>query len=109
MICIKDCKELTKLMEHRYEPIIATLLMSVAEYGQMQIINANPGRTCLPVREIILSTIPYNSSQISRMCSTINTYWQYDNLNSKKCIELESDFQGQRIVVRVCNETRRRC
>jgi hypothetical protein len=94
-------------MEHRYHPLLCQVLHAVGSRGPVTLLNANPEKTCRPVSEIWLSTEGYEDGQISRMRHTINTHWQYDDARTKMCVEKESDCNGQRIVVRVCDETRR--
>jgi len=106
MIHIRNGEQLCTLMEHRYHPLLCQVLHAVARLGPVTLLNVNPGKTCRPVQEIWLSTEGYEDGQIGRMRQIVTTHWQYDEANTKACVDKESDYSGERIVIRVCDETR---
>ena len=108
MIEIPHGDVLERLMEHRYEPVLVQVLRMIVHRTGARLLNANPCDTCKPVREVWLYPDFWQGGQMSRIMHQVNAAWQYNDLPDEVVMLFESDFSGQRVRVRVTDETRRR-
>jgi len=107
MIEIPNGDILERLMEHRYEPVLIQVLQMISHRVGCRILDANPCDTCKPVREIWLDPEYWDDSQRYRARRIIAGAWRYNDDPDASVMVFESDFQGQRVRVRVTDETRR--